>query len=381
VLAVFLRRILPAFPDALLLSVVFLPWLQLSEKEYAGSADLADDLEEIAGRGGNNVGGEGRSPQKAAGWTQNLLRSFVAPSGDSRATGDAAAADPNMDALEAMVTAAKAGGYERAHTPPSRQASGALRGMIGLRGADGGEGTSQDEGVNATAVVGGDGGEEDGDEMQVRMDGWMFKRSGVLFRRWRRRWFQLEVGGPDGPILVRGPVVASLPFHLVAARWHFFLWFISCSCLVVLPRPALPLHHQCKHCHSHNHHRHNPWSAISPPCTVSAERDTLTHVFACLFAQKYMREKPLSARYPREKPQKSDMAGRAYSVSIPIFDCTVKGSGREFNLVLGRGAKSRLKKYTLQVRFDALRHLARKRFWIATFPPEFWPHFSSQELS
>jgi hypothetical protein len=74
-----------------------------------------------------------------------------------------------------------------------------------------------------------------------------------------------------------------------------------------------------------------------------------------------MREKPLSARYPREKLQKSDTAGRAYSVSIPISDCTVKGSGREFNLVLGRGAKSRLKKYTLQVRFDALGHPARQR--------------------
>jgi len=220
----------------------------VSEKEYAGSADLADDLEEIAGRGGNNVVGEGRSPQKAAGWTQNLLRSFVAPSGDSRATGDAAAADPNMDALEAMVTAAKAGGYERARTPPSRQASGALRGMIGLRGAEGGEGTFQDESANATAVVGGDGGDEDGDVAQISIDGWMFKRSGVLFRRWRRRWFQLEVGGPDGPILVRGPVVTSLPCHLLAARGHFLNHFLfifgglAPACRASLPPlPPLPL--------------------------------------------------------------------------------------------------------------------------------------------
>ena len=133
---------------------------------------------------------------------------------------------------------------------------------------------------------------------------------------------------------------------------------------MALPRPAVPLYHHCHHCHSHDqqdHRHHNPCSAISPPCSVSAERKTLTDVFACTCAQRYMREKPLSARYPREKLQKSDTAGRAYSVSIPISDCTVKGSGREFNLVLGRGAKSRLKKYTLQVRFDALGHPARQR--------------------
>lgn len=146
--------------------------------------------------------------QTNIGWTQNLLRSFVVPAAEARAVRDEA--DPNMDALDAMVTAAKAGGYNKTpsaawRTPTLRQNSTQSTSALATApGASGGEAEQQqallEEAQNSTAA-GGEGGEG---WTEVRMEGWMFKRSGgYLFRRWRRRWFTLELGGSEGPRLVR----------------------------------------------------------------------------------------------------------------------------------------------------------------------------------